>query len=285
MIMTNQSLTSDRSSIKGCDEGTLRIKARRRSLYCPGAGFALLGRRVLAILTSTAQLCVFALVAWAVLQPSSGALWGVLVALLVATAFWVGEQLTVPWVGLRPPGPAMLVNRISLTVSLHGLAAGIVLVLVLSHFGSLRLSGTGMSPTLEKGELVLYHKRALDGQLRRGVVIVYKLSNQSAWRQPGSIVISRILAVPGDRLSVQGTGYVVNGEAGPALGPTGEYAPGIPVPSAPEAITVPENCFFIVQDSPSGGYDSRILSWVQRNDIVSTELYYLRASSMLKTVK
>ncbi len=267
------------------DEGTLRKKARRRSWFCPGAGFALMGCRFPANLTFIASLCVFAAIAWATFQPSTGALWGVLVALLVATGFWVGEQLTTVWMTPRAPGPAMLVSGFPFVVSLKWLAAGIVLILILYNFGSLRLLGTGMSPTLEKGELVLYHKRAGDERLRRGVVIVYRLSSQSAWGQPGWITISRILAVPGDRLSVQGTGYVVNGEAGPAVGPTGQHTPVISVPSAPEAITVPENCYFIVQDSPSGGFDSRILSWVQRNDVVSTELYYLRANGILKTVK
>src|SRR5437899_10774085 len=95
-IMTDQTQTSDRSSKEGYDEATLRKKARQRSFFCPGAGFALLGRKVLAILTFTASLCVFAAAAWAVLQPSAGALWGALVALLVATVCWASEPLTVP---------------------------------------------------------------------------------------------------------------------------------------------------------------------------------------------
>jgi signal peptidase I len=283
--MTDQTQTSDHSSIEGSDETTLRKKARQRSFLCAGAGFALLGHRPLAILASTASMCVFAAFAWAILQPSAGALWSALVVLLVATLFWVGEQLTVPRVTPRAPGPAMLVAGYPFVVTLKGLAAGIVLVLILTHFGSLRLAGPGMSPTLEKGELVLYQKRADDERLRRGVVVVYKLSNQTAWGQPGWIIISRIMAVPGDRLSIQGAVYVVNGEAGPPVGPTGQIAPVISVPSSPEAITVPENCYFMVQDSPSGGFDSRILSWVQRNDIVSTGLYYLRPNGILKTVK
>jgi signal peptidase I len=283
--MTSQNQPFDRSSNEGRDEGTLRKKARWRSWFCPGAGFALLGRKPLAILTSTASPLVFAAVAWATFQPSTGALWVVLAALLVATGFWVGEQLITAWVTPREPGPAMLVSGFPFVASLNGLAAGIVLILILYNFRSVRLAGTGMSPTLEKGELVLYHKRVDEEHLRRGVVIVYKLSNQSAWGPPGSITISRILAVPGDRLSAQGTAYVVNGESGVPLGATGQYTPVITIPSAPDEVTVPNNCYFIVQDSPSGGFDSRILSWVKRNDIVSTDLYHLRTNRLLRTVK
>jgi hypothetical protein len=151
--MANQTRPLERSSNEERDESTLRKKARRRSWFCPGAGFALLGCSVLAILTAAASLCVFAAAAWAVLQPSSGALLGVLVALLVATAFWLAEQLTVPWVTPRAPGPALLVNRFSIAGSLQCLAAGIILILILCNFRSLRMAGTGMSPTLEKGEL------------------------------------------------------------------------------------------------------------------------------------
>jgi signal peptidase I len=152
-------------------------------------------------------------------------------------------------------------------------------------FGSLFLAGPGMSPTLEKGELVVYHKRVFDDRLVPGRVIVYKSSDRSAWGDPGLIVISRILAVPGDRLSLQGTKYMTNGQAGPVIGPTGKYTPVISIPQDPEAIQIPEDSYFIVQDSPAGGFDSRILSWVLRKDIVSTDLYYLRADRLLKTVR
>jgi signal peptidase I len=165
------------------------------------------------------------------------------------------------------------------------LAVGIVLVVIVTSFRALQIEGGGMFPTLEKEELFLYHKHALDEHLHRGKVIVYKLSDQSGWGQPGTLVVSRILAVPGDQLSIQNGRYLLNGEPSSEVGATGRYAPVIAVPRTPETIQVPENCYFIVQDSPKRGFDSRVLSWAQRRNIVSTRLYYLRGHSILGSVE
>jgi signal peptidase I len=121
-------------------------------------------------------------------------------------------------------------------------------------------------------------------RLSRGTVILYRLSSHSAWGTAGWLVVSRILAVPGDRLSIREGQYLVNGESGPPVAETGQHAPVIQVPLAPAALTVPENCYFIVQDDPANGLDSRVLSWVEASDITSTSLYYLRASSVLKVI-
>src|SRR5437868_1311925 len=127
--------------------------------------------------------------------------------------------------------------------------------------------------------------RMVDSQrLRRAAPIVYKLSNQSAWGQPGWVTISRILAAPGDRLSVRDGRYLVNEVVGAPVATTGPYAPVIAVPEAPTSIQVPEECYFIVQDSAGQGYDSRVLAWIKRADVVSRELYYLRARELLKRV-
>jgi signal peptidase I len=141
-----------------------------------------------------------------------------------------------------------------------------------------------MSPTLEKGERILYHKRANARPFQRGTIIVYKLSPNSAWGQPGWLVISRILAIPGDRLSIQDGKYLVNGELGAAVAETGTYAPVVAIPTGPEAAMVPEDCYFIIQDSPQKSFDSRVLSWVKKEDIVSTELYYVSGRGILKPV-
>lgn len=79
--------------------------------------------------------------------------------------------------------------------------------------------------------------------------------------------------------------YEVNGKDGPPVADTGGYRPVINVPPAPQQITVPENFYFIIQDSPTGGFDSHVLSWVKRKDIVSTRLWYLSDRGFFKTVE
>jgi signal peptidase I len=267
------------------DAGALRKKAFRRSWLCPGAGFALLGRTILALATFVVSLCAMASMAWAALHPGAGTLWAFAVLFVLAATLSIMEQIAVGRMAAYAPGPRFLVDGFPFAVSGIGLAAAIVLIVILSSFGSLRLAGSGMTPTFEKGELFLYHKRALDDRLVRGRVIVYKLSDHSAWGQAGVLMVSRILAVPGDRLSMQGEHYLLNGEPGPAVGATGQFAPVIAVPRTPETIQVPENCYFMIQDSPAGGFDSRVLSWAQRKDIVSTNFYYLRTHDFLKSVE
>jgi signal peptidase I len=261
-----------------------RKKAVRRSWVCPGAGFALAGWRFMALATFALSVGAIVPLIWFALAPSAAALWTFVAVLVVAAAFWVAEQVMIGRIAWGTPRPAFLVSGFPFVVA--GLAVVLVLPLVLLFcmLGSLQLAGGGMSPTLEKGEKILYQKRVDNQRLRPGALIVYKLSNQSAWGQPGWVTISRILAAPGDRLSVRDGRYLVNDVVGPPVATTEPYAPVIAVPEAPISIQVPEQCYFIVQDSAGQGYDSRVLGWIQGADVVSTELYYLRARELLKRV-
>jgi Signal peptidase, peptidase S26 len=199
----------------GPDDRALRTKAVWRSWICPGAGFALLGRDKFALATCFASLGTLFSFAWLAIQPGAAAVWTVLAAVAVATALWLAEQLAVKRLGPRTPAPGFLVSGFLFASAATWLGAVIVLVLLLTRFGSLQLAGSGMSPTLEKGERVLYDKRVEPERLRRGAVILYKVPNGSAWGEPGWLVVSRVLAAPGDRLSIQSGRYLVNGRAAP----------------------------------------------------------------------
>jgi signal peptidase I len=205
----------------------------------------------------------------------------VLFGIAVTSILGLGERLAVKTVDPRVPSPRLLVEGFPFACSAHWLCLGIALVLLLTRFGSVQLAGSGMAPTLGKGERAVYHRRVDPERLNRGTVILYRLSSHSAWGTAGWLVVSRILAVPGDRLSIREGQYLVNGESGPPVGETGQYAPVIQVPLAPAALTVPENRYFIVQDDPANGLDRRV---VEASDVTSTSLYYLRASSVLKVI-
>jgi signal peptidase I len=278
--MADDELTPVAPTITGPNDRALRTRAALRSLVCPGAGFALLGRGAMAVVTLLASLGTLGATAWLALQPNAAALWTVLGGLVLATALWVTEQLAVKRLTLRVPKPGFLIAS-----AVTWLAVASVLVLLFTHFGYLRMVGIGMSPTLGIGERFFYHKRVESERLRRGVVVVYKLSDRSAWGKPGMLVVSRILAVPRDQLSIRDGRYLINGEGGPAVAVTGEYMPVIQVPLAPDTVTVPDNYYFVVQDSPQDGFDSRVLSWVEAKDIVGTRLYYVSGRGILKPVE
>jgi signal peptidase I len=204
---------------------------------------------------------------------------------ILSTALWIAEQFAVKRLSLHAPRPKFLVNNIFIASAPMWIAGALALFLLFTRFGSIQLAGNGMSPTLENGERALYVKVLDPQRLRRGAVIVFRTSNRSAWGEPGALVISRILAIPGDRLSIRDGRYVLNGEQGPTVADTGPYAPVLPIPTAPETLTLSADRFFVVQDSPSGGFDSRVLSWVEPTEIVSTRLHYMSARSVLGPVE
>jgi signal peptidase I len=244
-----------------------------------------MGRPVLAVVTFVALLLAYIAVAWVAFFPSVESLWTMLGCLFLGFAFLILERLMVGRVNVYPASPAFLVRGFPFAVFVMVFGAVAVGIIVGTNIGSLRMAGSGMSPTLENVELVLYHRHTDESRLLRGRVIAYRLSNQSAWGQSGLIVISRIQALPGERLSIRGSQYVINGQPGSVVAPTGQFTPVIAVPQEPETIQIPDNCYFIVQDSPEASFDSRVLGWVQRKDIISTNLYYLGAHDFLKSVK
>jgi hypothetical protein len=133
------------------------------------------------------------------------------------------------------------------------------------------------------GQLV-YHKRVQGDDLRRGRVIAFRTSDRSGW-QPGALVIARIMAGPGDRIAPKDGRYLVNGEPGPPVGDTSRQKPVVLVPPAPASLTVPDDCYFMCQDNPKGSYDSSVLSWAERKNIVSSRVWYLRRDRLLDGVE
>lgn len=255
------------------DESELRGKAVKRSWLCPGAGFALIGRGTYAIATFIASLGFLPALAWIAFQPTAVSLWTSIAVLVVATALWVGEQVAIKKASLRAPNPSFLDRRFIASTCAMWLAALLGVGILASAFGSLRMGGAGMQPTLEKGERLIYHKRVDWQSVRPGAVIVYRNAEDSAWGRPGWILISRVLAGPGDSISIDDGKYIVNGAAGPLVAGTGNFDAVLDVPSSPESLTIPDGCYFIVQDSPSGGFDSRVLSWVRAADIIGSRLW------------
>lgn len=89
------------------------------------------------------------------------------------------------------------------------------------------------------------------------------------------MLLGRIVAGPGDRLSVRDGRYVVNGQAGRPVGPTGAYKVLTSLPAEPESAVVPDRSYFIALDNPTECLDSRTLSWVSRGQIISSRVFRL----------
>lgn len=260
-------------------------RAMGRSWVCPEAGFALVGRPWLAAATFTAVVGLLPATARVALDPGAAAAWTVAGVLAVAVVLSLAEQAAVVWSAPRPPGPRWLVAGYPAATALLWLAVVGALVAFFAGFGVMQLAGDGMAPTLVRGERFLYSRRVDPDRLGRGAVIVFHLSEQTAWGRAGLTNVGRILAGPGDRLAIRGGRYEVNGDPGPPAAETGALAPVVRVPFAPNALTVPADRFFVVQDDPAQGYDSRVLSWADRDRVVGNRLYYLSSRGWFRPVE
>jgi signal peptidase I len=239
----------------------------------------------LAIATFVASLCVYPAIVWLTVQANAPSLWTTLAVLVIAGILWLTEQIAVKNVALRQPNPQVLVGGFFAFSCITLLAAILVLGFIVTGFGAMRMAGTGMSPTIEKNELMVYHKHVDWRRVEPGAIIVYKNADDSRWGRPGLIVVSRILAGPGDQLCIKNASYLVNGKMGPKVTDPAHYATVIDVPSAPEALTVPDACYFVVQEFQGGGFDSRVLSWVRTDSIIGSRLWYLSGRGLFKPVE
>ncbi len=262
------------------DQRAIRKAARLRSSLLPGMGFGLLGHTRLAAIGLVLTALSVPIVAVACFHPEGGLAWLALAFILASILFWIFESIAVGRMTIRPSGGSDFLSRHRMAAyAIAYTCAAAVLICFFLNFGSLRIGGNGMIPTVQPGELILYHKRVEAADLVPGAIIAFRVSPESSWghpwEHPGSTVMGRILAVPGDTIGIDGTRYRVNGKESVGTGPLGPERVVLDVPEAPARRTVPPDCFFVVQDSPSGAFDSRVLSSARRQDIVATRLWLL----------
>lgn len=140
----------------------------------------------------------------------------------------------------------------------------VALVFVIVHFAiqPYRISDVNMKPQLDPDQLVVVNKWAyLVGGPGRGDVVVYydptDLSQQ---------LVARVLAVPGDTVSVTPASIIVDGVA------LNEPYAQVPDGTAPNAkiskLKLGNNEYFVANDSRLIGSDSRSFGAVARSNIV-----------------
>ncbi len=283
--MQREDPVTNRPELSGREVAEIRGKAVKRSWICPGAGFAWMGHSALATLTFVATLLAVPVAVWVASRPSGASLWTFLIVLVIAIALWLVEQMIITKLVPRPPRPAMLASGFTASTCVVWIAYAVTIGLIVTAFGSLRMGGVGMSPTLVNGERLIYHKHLDGSRVKPGAIVVYKNGSDSAWGRPGFILVSRILAGPGNKISIQDGRYVVNGVKGPMVADTGRYDPVLDIPLSPNRLEIPEGCYFIVQDSAGGGFDSRVLSWARTESIVGSQLWYLSGRGLFKPVE
>ena len=126
------------------------------------------------------------------------------------------------------------------------------------------VDGTSMEPTLHNGELILVNKWTyLFHSPARGDVIVF-----IAPPQPSEDYVKRIIAMPGDVISINNGVPTVNGvtlkEFYVAPGDMGSTLYDRPIHN----VIVPQNDYFVMGDNRVGRSDSRPWGFVPRSNII-----------------
>jgi signal peptidase I len=268
------------------DEKAARAKARRRASVCPGAGWALLGYPARGNLVLLSVVAWLASVMWLILTLSPASIQAAGITTLVALAVWTAELLDTGWCYVRPPAKSLLARRFGLTtIVVWGI--GLMLpLLVIRWFGAIDVGiDDRMSPTIEPGERLVFHRRVRDADLKRGTVIVFRLPRTAQGGTTGEQVVARILAAPDDELTIRNDHYVVNGEATRYLARDFHGKVPLHVPAYPRKLIVPPTRYFVVQDSLDTGIDSQQLDYARQIDIVSARLFHFGRGGFLRPVK
>ena len=136
------------------------------------------------------------------------------------------------------------------------LSIGVSAFIIIFLYQPVRVEGTSMLPNLEDQDRLFINKMAFRvGEVERGDVVVFQYP-----RDHTKSYIKRVIALPGDRVSIDHGRVFVNGKA--------LAEPYVPARftddrSQPE-MTIPPNEFFVMGDHRSISSDSRDFGPVER---------------------
>lgn len=139
-----------------------------------------------------------------------------------------------------------------------------ILIVFYVLFTTLRVDGASMEPSLANGDRLLV-THGVDS-LETGDVIVFSAVSRSRGRED---LIKRVIALPGDQISVTDGIATVNGVI--------ESTPD-PIPDPTEALevhefTVPDDTVFVLGDNRPVSLDSRILGPIPQGAITGEAVW------------
>lgn len=143
----------------------------------------------------------------------------------------------------------------------YGLLIGlcILLILVKLTMHPLIVFGSSMMPTYSPGTILFSESNPLPDNLDYDAIVAFKND-----RTGGKRYIKRIVALPGDTVSVTRGVLYVNGSP--------EKQRFEVMNDDMEELTVPDNCCFVLGDNRNNSIDSRILGPVKFTDITNRVL-------------
>jgi type IV secretory pathway protease TraF len=263
----------------------LRRTAMARSFLCPGAGFATLQCYGAGSFTYLCVLNCLGMI-WATAEsPEPTRFWGAVCLAALSVACWFAELWTthsdrpdilVPMHAPRPwhwfGGPLLWLSAAAVTIN------------VAQSYSLFRI-GPEMSPALSRGKLLLVRRHVEAGLLDRERLVLFQPGDRSQSTVPRRWMLGRVVAVPGDMLSIDRDHYVINGVAGPTVSRTLGHPIALLIGQQPDKTEVPQDCFFVRQDSAKEGLDSAVLFWVSPRDMISTQFFELDRKNPLRPLE
>lgn len=210
---------------------------------------------------------------WLAWLPSTAAVWTFLGGVLAASgaSLWEFSAASkLPILGTPPESRRGFF--LAAAVFYAGVAA--MMIVMLANLALIYVRSDEMSPTVRTGDVVLVSRSVASRDVQRGCVILCRESADSAYTSR-PLILRRVLAMPGDTLSLDGEMYLVNGKPKVKASPPGDKLPVLQIPHTPESVTVPEGCYFVISDNAAEGPDSRVLNWIREGRIVSARLVFL----------
>lgn len=265
-------------------EKRLRVQARRRATFCPGSGWALLGYGRRGAIVFVSFLAFTASLVWMLWVLNTQSVYAAAATTLLAAIVWTAEWFDVGWCIVRPHREHWLVRRFGIATYTTLAIVIAVPLLTATRFMPLTIEDDYMEPAIQRGEQLICHWGFAEQDFVRGAAVLWKLPARANVGKPGEAFIARILALPGDEVSIRRGQYVVNGEATRFRAAPAAAQSESKVPAAPKTLVVPDGRYFAVQDGPSG-VDSQSLGWLRRRDAVSTRLFHFGRGGILRPVK
>ena len=117
-------------------------------------------------------------------------------------------------------------------------------------FSTHRIAASGMAPALERGDVVVVDTRAATiGALRAGDFVVYDSTTR-----PGTRLVRRLVALPGQRVQIDARGIRVNG----ALSPSPVDSADMPLDAVQYGdVELAYDQYYFVGDERATSFDSR----------------------------